>query len=120
MKFKYDGYRLIVQRDGARVRLFSRNGLDRPLSLDRRERAEESAPAIRHRWRGRHPRRRRHRRLQRLHSRQHDDEGAALRLDVCRRHLNKINDLRIGSRIEAPAEAPSRKGSAGFFEQPQR
>jgi len=51
-----------------------------------------------------------------LHSRQHDDEGAALRLDVCRRHLNKINDLRIGFRIDAP----SRKGSAGFFKQPQR
>jgi hypothetical protein len=31
-----------------------------------------------------------------------------------RRHLNKINDLRIGFRIECPAEAPSRIGFAGF------
>ena|ERR1700686_4653149 len=27
-EIKHDGYRLIVQRDGARVRLFTRNGLD--------------------------------------------------------------------------------------------
>src|SRR5258705_13875411 len=28
-EIKHDGYRLIVQRDGARVRLFTRNGHDR-------------------------------------------------------------------------------------------
>ncbi len=27
-EIKHDGYRLIVQRDGARVRLFTRNGHD--------------------------------------------------------------------------------------------
>jgi bifunctional non-homologous end joining protein LigD len=27
-EIKYDGYRLIVARDGARVRLFTRNGHD--------------------------------------------------------------------------------------------
>jgi ATP-dependent DNA ligase len=27
-EIKYDGYRLIVQRDGDRVRLFTRNGYD--------------------------------------------------------------------------------------------
>ena len=27
-EIKHDGYRLIVQRDGARVRLFTRNGYD--------------------------------------------------------------------------------------------
>ena len=36
-EIKHDGYRLIVRREGAAVRLFTRRGyeLDRPLSRDR-------------------------------------------------------------------------------------
>jgi ATP-dependent DNA ligase len=35
-EIKYDGYRLIVQREGARVRLVTRNGHDfTPLPVDR-------------------------------------------------------------------------------------
>jgi bifunctional non-homologous end joining protein LigD len=28
MKIKYDGYRVLARRDGARIRLFTRNGYD--------------------------------------------------------------------------------------------
>jgi ATP-dependent DNA ligase len=47
-KIKHDGYRLIVQRDGKRVRLFTRNGHDWS-SRYRRGRATESKQLVRDR-----------------------------------------------------------------------
>jgi ATP-dependent DNA ligase len=53
-EIKHDGYRLIVQRDGARVRLFTRNGNDctkrYPLIVEAALR--KSANLVCHRWRG--------------------------------------------------------------------
>jgi bifunctional non-homologous end joining protein LigD len=47
-EIKHDGYRLIVQRDGKRVRLFTRNGhdWDRARSADRRGRAEKPVDVV--------------------------------------------------------------------------
>ena len=48
-EIKHDGYRLIVHRDGKRVRLFTRNGHDwTDRYPDRAGRAVEPAEAIRH------------------------------------------------------------------------
>ena len=46
-EIKHDGYRLIVQREGKRVRLFTRNGHDwiEPLSADHRGRAAQPESA---------------------------------------------------------------------------
>ncbi|WP_333924392.1 MULTISPECIES: hypothetical protein [unclassified Bradyrhizobium] len=45
---KYDGYRLRVERDGDRVRLALEEWarLDQPVSLDRRDGAEDAPAAI--------------------------------------------------------------------------
>jgi hypothetical protein len=48
---KYDGYRLRLERDGDRVRLFSRGGHDWG-TLDRRDRPEDPEDAVHHRRRG--------------------------------------------------------------------
>jgi hypothetical protein len=62
-EIKHDGYRLIVQREGKRVRLFTRNGHDwtdrYPLIV------EEPLELVRDRWRGGAARRRRRVRLRR-------------------------------------------------------
>ena len=47
-EIKHDGCRLIVQREGKRVRLLTRRGYD---SSDGR--AEAAQELVRHRWRGR-------------------------------------------------------------------
>jgi hypothetical protein len=46
---KYDGYRVRLERDGARVRLISKGRvkLDRPISVDRRGRPQDPAKALR-------------------------------------------------------------------------
>ena len=66
-EIKHDGYRLIVQREGKRVRLFTRNGHDwtdrYPLIVEAALR--NRARSFVHRWRGRAARRRRHLRFQR-------------------------------------------------------
>ena len=66
-EIKHDGYRLIVQRDGKRVRLFTRNGHDwsnrYPLIAEAALRNRNSD--VRHRRRGGAARRRRPLRLQR-------------------------------------------------------
>jgi hypothetical protein len=51
---KHDGHRLIVLRDPARVRLFTRKGHDwsDQLTAHRRGRAVRSRFILRHRWRG--------------------------------------------------------------------
>ena len=72
-EIKHDGYRLIVQRDGKRVRLFTRNGHDWsdrfPLII--RGRAAQPQQLVRDRRRGRAARRRRpHRDFNGLHSAQ--------------------------------------------------
>ncbi|MDB5876222.1 MAG: ligase [Ramlibacter sp.] len=56
---KHDGYRLIVQRDGKRVRQArpaihpQRPRLDRPVSLDRQSPLKEPDQFVRGRWRSR-------------------------------------------------------------------
>ena len=66
-EIKHDGYRLIVQREGKRVRLFTRNGHDwsgrYPLMSEAALRNREQL--VRDRRRGGAARRRRHLRLQR-------------------------------------------------------
>ncbi|MGY3506850.1 MULTISPECIES: ATP-dependent DNA ligase [unclassified Bradyrhizobium] len=52
---KHDGYRMLVIREPERVRLLSRNGTDwtKRYPLIAEVPAEESAEAVRHRWRSR-------------------------------------------------------------------
>ena len=66
-EIKHDGYRLIVQREGKRVRLFTRNGHDwtNRYPAHHRGRAAESECIVRDRWRGGAAGRRRSVRLQR-------------------------------------------------------
>jgi ATP-dependent DNA ligase len=67
-EIKHDGYRLIVQREGKRVRLFTRNGPDwtdrYPLIVEAA--LNEPIEIVRHRWRGGAAGRRRHLRFQRF------------------------------------------------------
>jgi ATP-dependent DNA ligase len=64
---KYDGYRIRLERDGDRVRLITRGGYDWTKRYPWIVEAALKKPlqAIRARWRGRHPWRRRHLRFQR-------------------------------------------------------
>ena len=81
-EIKHDGYRLIVQRDGKRVRLFTRNGHDWsgrfPLIVEAALRQPEQL--LRDRWRGGAARRRRPSRLQRPALAQARCRGPVLRL----------------------------------------
>jgi hypothetical protein len=95
-EIKYDGYRLIVQRDGDRVRLITRGGhdLDQPLPVDHGGRAQGPPEALRARQRDCGARRRRRLRLQRPALRQVQRRGPVVRL----RLAGGDDDLR-GSRF---------------------
>ena len=83
-EIKHDGYRLIVQREGNRVRLFTRNGHDWSdrYPLYHRGRAAQPEFSLRDRRRGGVARRRRPLRFQRAASRKHDDEVQLYAFDM--------------------------------------
>ena len=99
-EIKHDGYRLIIQRDGSRMRLFTRNGHDwsERYPVDHGGRAAKPEHFFRDRWRGRVARCRRRSDFNGLHSRRHDAEVEFYAFDILVRDGEDVRKLPLSMR----------------------